>query len=156
MRTALRAAVVLSALVSLALAGAAGVRAASPEPTVGGTLAVDGKTISVYSGGNVPAHVYLTATDARLSESDFEIAPGATHSLTFSGPAVGTVTALYVTDVAGQESGSAALTIGLVPAHVPPPPFDWAPVGLGGIVTFGMMLLLRRWRPWRYRLVRTT
>jgi hypothetical protein len=141
----------LSAALTLSV-GVAGVAAAGP--TVGGTLSAEGHNISVFSNGNVPAHIHMTASDVVLSESDFDLQPGETHHLTFSGPkATGDVTALYTTVAVTEsgETGSAALNLRLTPG-VPPPPSPVLPVGLSLLLLIGLLLLLRRTRPWRYRL----
>src|SRR5689334_11330731 len=90
----------LSSLAALSLAlGVAGTAAAAdPQPTVGGTLSAAGKTIHVFSNGNVPAHVTMTSDVPGLTFStpEFDIRPGETVDLTFqTSRADGTVTALY-------------------------------------------------------------
>ena len=159
MRTVKRFSLLSSASLLTALSlvlGAASVAAAaepSAIPTVGGTLSAEGKNISVYSNGNVPAHVTLSATDVKLSETSFDIQSGETHSLTFSGPkAVGTVTALYTTiPTPGTEAGSAELVLNLIPGKVPPPS-PWGPILLTSLLLLAVLFLLWRFRPWRYRL----
>lgn len=154
----LTAAVVAAALVTFVVAGA--VLAASPAPTdvptVGGTLSAAGKTIEVYSNGNVPAHVTMSATDVTLSETEFDLLPGETHTLTFSGAkATGTVSALYTTIArfANGESGSAKLTLALAPFKAPP--VNLLPYVLVGLlVALALVLALRRLRPWEWRITR--
>lgn len=144
------ASVAASALVSLALAGA--VLAAEP-PTVGGTLSAAGDTIYVMSGGNVPASVVLTATDVTLSVDEFIIQPGETQEVTFSGAkAIGTVTAVYsILPMEGQEAGSATLTLALEPMQTPAP--SPLPAILFGLLLLaGFAFLMRRLRPWRWRI----
>lgn len=154
MRRVARAALTLFALASLVLAGAGGLRAAEPTsaPTVGGTLSVDGRTISVYSNGNVPATIFMSAEAVTLTETSFALLPGETRELTFSGEPDGRVTALYVAQAEGQESGSAALSISLSPVPYVPPT-DWAPLLLLAAVLGAFLLVLRRFRPWRWRIV---
>jgi hypothetical protein len=140
MNTTARILAAAVAVLALTLSvGAGAVLAADPsptvQPTVGGTLSAGGRTIEVYSNGNVPSHVHMTAEVVTLSESDFDILPGQTHRLTFSGPkAVGTVSALYTTiPHPGEESGSATLTLNLTPGKYIPP-FDWTPFLIGGLI----------------------
>ena len=158
MRTALRSLLSLTAALVLVTGAASAAAAASPAPTVGGTLSAEGKTIHVLSNGNVPAHVYMTASDVKLSETDFTILPGQTHDLTFSGSkAVGTVTALYVTEPTdGTESGSASLTLSLIPGRTPPPPLNPTLPALLLLTLAGVLILLRRTKPWTLRLTRAT
>jgi hypothetical protein len=150
----------LSVALSLTL-GVAGV--AATEPTVGGTLSAGGNSIHVFSNGNVPAHVSMTATDVTLSETSFDIQPGQTHDLTFTGGAVGSVSALYTTSALNQagDKGSAQLTLRLIPGVTPPSLFS-TPVGptslgyllMGALLLLAVLFLLWRFRPWTYRLTR--
>lgn len=164
MTTVLRA-VAAAILASLVLAGVALAADPSPtiQPTVGGTLSAEGKTITVLSNGNVPAHVTMTAESVTLSETEFDIQPGTTHTLTFEGKAVGSVTALYTTAALTDKGdrGSAQLTLRLVPGKVPPPPFTLGDFGPGGrgvplwiaLVIAALALLAYRLKVWRWRLV---
>lgn len=154
MKVTLRVALLLLTLAAIAAAGAGAVRAAD-EPTVGGTLSAAGNTITVYSNGNVPARVSMSAESVTLSRTEFTILPGETVNLTFSGRAVGHVSATYtIIPVAGQETGSATLTLGLEPVTPPPPPFDPTPFGIGFVAITGLLLLWRRVRPDKWRIVR--
>jgi hypothetical protein len=147
MTTVLRA-VASAILASLVLVGVA----LAADPTVGGELAAGGNSVHVTSNGNVPAHVVMSADAVALSVTEFDLQPGETHDLTFTGKAVGTVSATYHAIVTGQETASATLTLNLV-AHVPPPPFDPTIPGIAGLLIAATLLLVRRLRPWRWRLV---
>jgi hypothetical protein len=145
MKTALRAAVVAT-LASLVLAGVA--IAASPQPTVGGTLSAAGRTITVLSNGNVVAHVTLTAEKVTLSETSFDIAPGQSHSVTFTGEPLGYVSALYaIPPKIGEDGGSATLSLNLKP-YVPPANYSAGIIAI--LLIGGCAFLLLRYRPWRY------
>lgn len=158
MKAALRVAV--ATLVLTIAVGTGAVAAASPtptdQPTVGGTLSVAGKTITVYSNGNVPAHITMSAESVTLSETSFDIQPYESHDLTFTGKADGRVTALYTTVAPdGGESGSASLNISLVP--VPPKPDQSGLIGAIALLLLLVMValyIIRRVKPWRLRVSR--
>jgi hypothetical protein len=149
--TILRVAVTLLALASVALAGAGGIRAASP--TVGGTLSAVGNTVTVKSNGNVPARITLSAEVVHLSETTFALDSGQSHTVTFAGDPVGKVYAAFavVTGATSGDTNSLTLAVGLKPYT---PPLDLAPYGAALLVFAGLVLALRRWRPWQYRLAR--
>jgi hypothetical protein len=153
--TVLRA-VAAAMLLSLVLGSVALAADPSPtiQPTVGGTLSAAGKTITVFSNGNVPAHVTMSAEQVTLSETSFDIQPGQTHDLTFKGKATGHVTALYsVIPVEGADAGSAQLTLGLDPVTLPPP----SPLGTilwSVLIALAVVFVTWRLKPWRLRLVR--
>lgn len=143
------ASVAAAALVSLALAGAV----LAVEPTVGGELSAARNRITVKSNGNVPATIRMSAESVTLSVTQFDLLPGESRDLTFTGKAVGYVSATYEAMVEGQETASATLSLNLVP--VPPP----APSPIPGILTgllvlAGLAFATWRIRPWRFRLVR--
>lgn len=149
----LRVAYVLLALAALGVAGAGSVKGASPEPTVGGQLdAAPGKLL-VTSNGSVPAHVVLDATVVKFDTYAFDIQPGEQRAVAFSGDWAGSISAKFTAITAGGpgDAGDLTLTLNLKP-YVPP--FDWTPLVGGTLVGLAFLVVLRRVRPWRYRLTR--
>jgi hypothetical protein len=150
----LRVTATILAVLSIALGAAGAVRGA--DPTVGGTLSADRNTITVFSNGNVPAHVYMSAEFVTLSEADFELLPGEQHSLTFTGKAVGYVKALYVAvPVGGTESGTVELAIGLEPTRLAPVMDLTVPFGIG-LTLLALIFIALRVKPWQWRIYRST
>lgn len=146
-------------LLSLVLGGVA--FAASPVPTVGGTLSAAGNSITVLSNGNVTAHVVMAAEYVTLSETAFDLAPGQSHELTFTGKATGYVSATYTIVATGTETASATLSLNLVPRPVVAPLSlgDFGPGGRGApvwiiVLILAVALILRRVKPWQWRLTR--
>lgn len=141
-------AVASSLLVSLVLTG--GVLAADVEPTVGGELSAGGNHIQVLSNGNVIAHVVMEAESVSLSTYEFDLNPGQTRELTFTGKAGGAVSATYHALVTGQETATATLSLNLVPRV--PETYPFALFLLIGVFLLGFLLAMRRLRPWRWRI----
>lgn len=152
-----RLAALLVALASLGLAGAASVRAAEPTPvpTVGGALSVANRTITITSRGNVPARIAMSATDVSVAQVAFTLDPGASRDVAYTGPVKGSVSATFTALSATGESGSATLTVNLIPGKAPPPQPDFTPLGLGAAAVLALALLARRLRPWQWRITRT-
>lgn len=137
-----------AALVSLALAGAV----LAADPTVGGQLSAGGNRITVQSNGNVPARVSMAAESVTLSVTTFELQPGESRDLTFTGKAVGYVNATYEALVDGQETATATLSLNLEP--VPPtPPSPLGAILIGLLLLAGLAFIVRRLHPWTWRIV---
>lgn len=155
MKAVLRAAV--TTLVLTIAVGAGVVAAASPAPTVGGTLEAtpSEKSITVTSHGSVPATVRLTADAIAMSDpGPFTLNPEEARTITYTGPDAGYVSATFsVAALQGTESGSATLSVTLRPYF---PPFNWTPVGIGLLLLVALLLLTIRLRPWRWRIHVTT
>lgn len=154
MKTTARSIAAAVAALVLTFAVGTGAAFAADPPTVGGTLSVSGNTITVFSNGNVPAHVTMDAEVVVLSETEFDLAPGETHELSFtSESATGQVTALYtVIPTKGQDAGSATLVLNLKPYVAP---VNFGPILLGIAGLLAVMFLAYRVKPWRWRIVTT-
>ena len=159
MRPTVRAAAALLALASLVLAGAGPAVAADPStaPSVGGALSVNPTEVRVLSNGSVPAHVVLsTDGTAVLTPSSFDLQPGEVGRAAVSGEPHGTVSAAFSVSLpgAGERSG----VVLEAAFDKTPAPTDWLAIGLRGLAGLAGLValayLLRRTKPWRYRLTR--
>lgn len=152
----MRAVLIRAAIAVAALFVTVGsVSAAEPLPLVGGTLSAAGDEITVLSQGNVPVHVDMVAESVTLSVSSFDLLPGDTRTLTFTGRAVGSVSATMTALSTSGEAGSATLTLGLEPAKTPAaPPAPWQPFVVL-LILAAVGLAIRRLRPWELRIHRT-
>ena len=144
---------VLTAILAIALAGGSA-SAASPEVgTVGGRLAAVDHTVTVTSQGTLPVRVTMSAEVVDLTLDSFDLQPGETRELSFTGDPVGRVYATFSTRTTADASDSNSLTlsVGLKPYT---PPFDWTPVGLLILLSTACVLVALRVRPWEFRLAR--
>jgi hypothetical protein len=164
-----RAVVPALAAVSLVLAVAGQVAAASPEPsiqpTVGGRL--DGYSdlnqVVVTNLGNVPARLTLEADQVTLlNPGPYTLDPNEQVTVKYDGPDSGTVSGTFTAlATPGQETGTATLVMNLKP---PKPPV--IPLGLFGVlppdapvipallIIAALALIVWRTKPWTLRLTR--
>lgn len=162
MQTVLRAVVTLAALVSIALAGAAGVHAAEPTTTpstdlIGGALTATPTGVTLTSHSTVVASVVMTADGPfTLSPSSFDIAPGETVTMTVSGDPSGRLAASMSVLASGVAGETSSVTLEVAFPKAAPDAIPWplvvalavvASVALGAF--YGVKRVARR-----YRLVR--
>jgi len=129
--------------------------ASAAEPLIGGKLSAGGAEVIVVSQGTVPVLVTMTADAVSLSEATFQLAPGQSHRLTYSGESRGTVTAhlAQLPSLTGGDSASVDLVVHLKPYT---PPTDWSGILYGLLGLTALAVILRKVKPWRYRITRAT
>lgn len=150
----LRAVRTALAVLLLALAGTASVRAADVG-TIGGKLSADSHAATLTSQGTLPVSVQITVDGPLTVKPDhFTLDPGQTVKMAVSGGDRGTISARLtaLTAPAGQDAASATLSVTLKPYVAPPTVPTWPLYAALAIVAAA--LVMRRLRPWRYRLVR--
>lgn len=149
MKTVLRA-VAAATLAGIVLAGVA----QAAEPTIGGRLSAGGDHASLVNTGTEPVTVTMyTDGSFAVSPQSFQLEPGQTADMVLTGEPNGNLYAnlTRVRGMAGDQP-SLVLQVTLSP-YVPP--FPWHIPGgiLFAVVT--LAVVLRRLKPWQYRLTRS-
>jgi plastocyanin len=147
MKTAIRAATVLTVLAGLWLAGAAGVRAADPD-LIGGQLSATPSAVTLTSQSTVAVRVEM-ATDGAftLTPAAFTIDPGETVTMAVTGDPSGTVSAsMFVLETVGAgETSSVTLEVGFPAPAAPGSPIPLLLAALAALVaTYAAIRWLRR------------
>ena len=150
-KTAIKAVVMFVTLASIALAGAASVKAADPR-TIGGKLSADPSHVTLLSQGTLPIRVVLSAESVTLAPVTFDLQPGETGTANVTGEPRGRVTAHLsaLVTAAGQDTSSVTLTV----SFAKPAPPDYTPIPIALLLLLGVALLIRRIRPWELRMTR--
>lgn len=154
MRLTVLRAVAAASLASLVLAGVALAADPSTPPGIGGTIDAYPDQHVVITNNGVDAHVKVTSETVGLSESEFDIASGDSHTFTYTGEPTGNITATFSTDVPVNTMGdvaTATLVLGLKP-YVPP--MNWTPIIFAGLILLALVFLTWRGVRWVRRHVR--
>lgn len=160
MKTTARAAVALIVLAGLALAGATGLRAASPSPVpiIGGDLNAYTDRVVVTSRSTFPVSVTVTpeAEDVTVTPSAFRLDPGESIELTVEGDARGMVAAKMESIRPAGEGDTSGVTLEVAfPAPLKPsPPWPWIVASIVGLIVLSVALM--RLRPWEWRVTRAS
>ena len=147
-----RAVLTVLAVLCLALAGAASVRAA--EPLIGGKLAAGGGHVTYTSTSTMTVRVTFEGEAVTVSPAVVIVEPGQTVEATYPGDSVGKLSA-HIEAVnavlSGGDMATATLVVNLKPYT---PPFPWAPVGTVLLGLAGAAIAARRLRLWELRIHR--
>lgn len=105
-----RLVVTLAATFSLFLAGQGSVTAASPE-TLGARLTTSTEWVEIESKASVPTHVVLRVAEGTFSleTTDFDMAPGETRRVPYTGTGEGSVAARMTALEASGDAGAVEL-----------------------------------------------
>lgn len=153
MRT--RVALTLAAVLAVALAGTSSVRAADPNDRIGGALSATPTKVTLTSQGTVPVDVTMKPSGPFTVTPDvFRLDPGQTVALSVSGTPSGTISATLRPLAEASVGDTAALTLEVaMPAPATDAP-DWRWALYLVLAAATIVVVLRRLRPWEYRVER--
>jgi hypothetical protein len=163
MTAVLRAALTLTVLAGIALAGAVGARAA--EPSLGATVQsrvylADSRELLVWNRSTVPASFSFTAPAGfTIEPASIDLEPDGHGVVTIAGDAAdGSAIAIVLTSRAPVPAGASPVNLAFQALVFHQRPVDWLAVALlATAALLGLLVLalaLRRWRPWDLRLAR--
>lgn len=146
MKTVLRAVVLVASVIAIAMAGAAGVRAADPSATppalIGGALDAKSEAVTLTSTATMPVAVAMT-TDGpfTLTPTEFTLDPGETMTMAVTGDARGRISASLSILDANIDGDTSSVTLNVAF----PLPAPWTPpwnLILGALALAGVLVVV--------------
>lgn len=147
--------ILASSLLALALIlGLSGVALAA-DPALGARLDAYSDVIKLENLGTVPISVAMSSEmGLALVPDEFVADVGETVQISYVGEGQGEVSALISSDAVSKgDSNSLLLRVAFPEPFVAP--FNWTALGLGALIVASVLLLVRRFKLWRVRLMRT-